>query len=238
MSEIDVIRQIAQQSLSVPTLTATQDNWLWDRTLRILRNVEHLCRTPELTDGNVPIDRFCLIAATYFADAGFAHYADAGDMSARLVLADISQTDLRDFSTQVVNDKLAGALAGPRIDKINKIILESSNRFTEMTEAMILSDARNLDDIGAVGLFNEFRRYAIHGKGVSDVLESWKRKVDYRYWQARLKESYRFDSVRKLAERRFGATEYFMNQLDVEHGARDLEELVLESLAKPEPKSK
>ena len=88
----------------------------------------------------------------------------------------------------------------------------------------------------ALPIYNEFRRYVIHGKGVSDVLESWKRKVDYRYWQARLKESYRFDSVRKLAERRFGATEYFMNQLDVEHGARDLEELVLESLANPHQK--
>lgn len=237
MSEIDVIRQIAQQVLSVPTLAATQDNWLWDRTLRILRNAEHICRLPEVADKNVQIDRFCLIAATYFADSGFAHYADAGDMSARLALADISQTDLRDFSTQVVTDKLAGALAGPRIDKINKIILESSNRFTEMSEAMILSDARNLDDIGAVGLFNEFRRYAIHGKGASDVLESWKRKVDYRYWAARLKESYRFDSVRKLAEQRFAATEYFMTQLEIEHNARDLEELVLESLVKPGIKS-
>ncbi|NLK41180.1 MAG: hypothetical protein GX298_03900 [Planctomycetes bacterium] len=232
MSEIDVIRQIAQQVLCVPTLAGIKDNWLWDRTLRILRNVEHICRMPELTEKNVPVERFCLITATYFADAGFAHYADAEDMSARLVLADISQTDLRDFSTQVVTDKLSGALAGPRIDKINQIIVESSNRFTEMIEAMILSDARNLEDMGVVGLFNEFRRYAIHGKGVSDVLESWRRKVDYRYWQARLKESYRFESVRMLAERRFGATEFFMNQLDVEHAARDLEELLLESMDK------
>ena len=80
MSEIDVIRQIAQQSLSVPTLAGIQDNWLWDRTLRILRNVEHICRMPELTDNNTSVDRFCLIAATYFSDAGFAHYADAEDM--------------------------------------------------------------------------------------------------------------------------------------------------------------
>ena len=64
------------------------------------------------------------------------------------------------------------------------------------------------------------------------MLESWRRKVDYRYWQARLKESYRFESVRMLAERRFGATEFFMNQLDVEHAARDLEELLLESMDK------
>lgn len=230
MSELDVIRQIAQQVLNVPTLTGIQDNWLWDRTLRILRNVEHICRIPELVDQAMSIDRFCLIAATYFADSGFAHFTDAEDVSARLVLADISQTDLCDFSTQVVSDKLSGALAGPRIDKINKIIVESSNRFTHMTEAMILSDARNLDDMGAVGLFNEFRRYVIHGKGVSDIIESWKRKVDYRYWQARLKESFRFRSVQVLAEQRFGACEYFMNQLRVENTARDLEELLLESM--------
>lgn len=240
MSEIDVIRQIAQQALSVPTLAGIRDNWLWDRTLRILRNVEHICRIPELVDkhdgDSAEVDRFCLIGATYFADTGFAHYADAENLPARLVLADISQTDLRDFSTQVVSDKLSGALAGPRIDKINNIIVQSSNRFTEMTEAMILSDARNLDDMGAVGLFHEFRRYVIHGKGVSDVLESWRRKVDYRYWQARLKESFRFDSVRQLAEQRFGAAEYFMNQLDVENAARDLEDLVLESLDKSDLK--
>lgn len=230
MSELDIIRQMAQKVLTVPTLTGIHDNWLWDRTLRILRNVEHICRMPELADQAMSIDRFCLIAAAYFADSGFAHFTDAEDVSARLVLADISLADLCDFSTQVVSDQLAGALAGPRIDKINKIIVESSNRFTQMTEAMVLSDARNLDDMGAVGLFHEFRRYIIHGKGVSDVLETWKRKIDYRYWQARLKESFRFETSQKLAELRFGAAEYFMNQLNVENSARDLEELLLESL--------
>ena len=99
-----------------------------------------------------------------------------------------------------------------------------------MTEAKILSDARNLDDMGAVGIFSEFRRFVCNGKGVADVLESWKRKVDYRYWQARLKESFRFETVRKLAVQRFAATEYFMTQLKMENNAQDLEDLLLESL--------
>src|SRR4030043_184233 len=79
-------------------------------------------------------------------------------------------------------------IAGPKIEKIGKIIVESANRFTEMIEAMVLGDARNLEDMGAVGLFHEFRKYVIHGKGVADVLDSWRRKIDYRFWQARLKE--------------------------------------------------
>ncbi|MCK5175959.1 MAG: hypothetical protein KAR47_21370 [Planctomycetes bacterium] len=233
MSEIDVIREIAEQVLTVSTLSGAKDNGLWDRAQRLIRNVEHISRLPEVADSDLAIDRFCLVAATYFSDAGFAHYADAEDTSSRLVLADISITDLLDFSTQIVADKLAGALAGPKIDKINKIIIESGTREAQLIEAMILSDARNLDDMGAIGIFNEFRRYVIHGKGASNVLDSWRRKVDYRYWEARLKESFRFESVRELAGRRFSATEYFMNQLEVENSARDLEEIIIEALGKP-----
>ncbi|MCI0498556.1 MAG: hypothetical protein L0Y36_02595 [Planctomycetales bacterium] len=235
MSELDVIRQIARQALTIPTLTGTSDNWLWDRTLRILRTVEHICRLPELANRSLSIDRFCLIAAAYFADSGFAHYTDVENVSARLVLADISLADLCDFSTQVVSDRLAGSLAGPRIDKINRIIVESSNRQTAMTEAMILSDARNLEDMGAVGLFHELRRYVIHGKGISEILESWKRKIDYGYWQARLKESFRFEPVCRLAEQRLSAAVHFMNQLAMENAARDLEERLLGSLDYAQP---
>jgi hypothetical protein len=230
MSELDIIREIAQQVLVVPTLKGTKDNSLWDRTQRLVRNVEHICRLPEVVKLESQIDRFCLIAAAYFCDAGFAHYVDAEDTGKRFSLADVSADDLSDFSTQIVTDKLGGSLAGPKVDKINKIITESTDRLSKMPEAMILSDARNLDDMGAVGIFNEFRRYVVHGKGASDALQSWKRKIDYRYWDARLKESFRFESVRKLAAQRFTAAEYFMNQLAVENAARDLEELVIESL--------
>ncbi|HPD47590.1 MAG TPA: hypothetical protein P5279_11955 [Anaerohalosphaeraceae bacterium] len=230
MSEIEVIRQIAQQCLTLPALNGLNDTWLWHRAQRILRNVEHICRLPELAADDVPIDRFCLAAATWFADSGFARYADVDGNGPRLALTDVSPSDLRDFSTQIVSEKLAGVLSAPRIDKINRIITESGNRETDMTEAKILSDARNLDDMGAVGIFSEFRRFVCNGKGVADVLESWKRKVDYRYWQARLKESFRFETVRKLAVQRFAATEYFMTQLKMENNAQDLEDLLLESL--------
>ncbi|HIJ66985.1 MAG TPA: hypothetical protein HPP87_00650 [Planctomycetes bacterium] len=235
MSETDVIREIARQVLTVPTLAGTEDNWLWDRAQRLVRNVEHICRLPELAEAKLAIDRFCLTAGAYFSDAGFARYADPEDTAARFVLADVTLGDLLDFSTQIVSDRLSGALAGPKIDKINRIIIESGNRFTDMTEAKVLSDARNLDDMGAVGLFNEFRRYVIHGRGASEVLDSWQRKIDYRYWEARLKEGFRIESVRKLASKRFSAAKYFMMQLGTEHSAKDLEDAILESLnSKPD----
>jgi hypothetical protein len=94
-----------------------------------------------------------------------------------------------------------------------------------MTEALILSEAKNLDDMGAAGLFNDFKYHAVCGKSVSSVLENWKRKNDYQYWQGRLKDCFKFESVRKLAAKRLSHAESFMNQLHQEHTAQDLLDL-------------
>lgn len=230
MPEIDAVRKTAQQVLAIPTVTGKCDNWLWDRTQRVVRNVDHICRMSEISEANLAIDRFCLICAAYFSDSGFLHYSDPEEITSRVVLADLNVIDLRDFSVQVVGDNLAVVLSDAKIEKICKIIIESSNKFSEIIEAKILSDARSLDDMGAVGIFNEFRRHIVHGKGATDALNSWQRKVDYRYWEARLNESFRFESVRKIADRRFHSAEYFMKQLSIENSGKDLEEVAMESL--------
>ncbi len=90
---------------------------------------------------------------------------------------------------------------------------------------MILSDARNLDDMGAAGIVNQLRDHTIQGKGPAHTLTAWKRKNDYQYWQARIKENFIFDSVRILAEKRLAAAEEFMNQLHIETQASDLQNI-------------
>ena len=217
MSEMDVIRQIAERTMMISVPAGSNHAWLWDRTLRILRNVETICQMTELTSKDFPIDRFCLTAAACFAETGFSRCESREKKAAPLVLSDINLAELRDYSAQAAAVGLGTILAKPKVEKCCKIILESANRFTEMVEAAILSDARNLDDMGVVGLCHEFRRAAIQGRGVSDILDSWKRKIDYRYWQARLREGFHFESVRQLAEKRFNTAAWFMNRLADEH---------------------
>jgi HD superfamily phosphodiesterase len=229
MSELDIVKDLAKQALTISTPTGSSDNSLWDRAQRLVRNAEYICRLPELAKTSLQIDHFCLIAAAYFSDSGLARHLEAKEQGAKLALSGANGDELLDFSTQVVEEKLAGAVKKARIEKINRIITESGSLLTRMIEAMILSDARNLDDMGAAGIFNEFRRYVIGGKGACDAVRSWKRKIDYRYWQARLKESFRFEQVRELAEQRLSAAEHFMNQLKAETEALDLEELITES---------
>ena len=231
MTQLESVKQLAQQLLLAPAAMGAASTWIWDRTQRIVRNVETICQLPEIAEANLATDRFCLTAAAYFADTGFVNYSGSDSIEGGLVLSDINTGDLAEFSTQFVSEHLGSVLDQPKIEKINRIIVDSNNRFCEMNEAMILSDARNLDDIGLIGVFNEFCACGVHDKGVGDMLDSWKKKVDYRYFQARLKEGFRFESARKIATMRFAQAELFMRQLAVENSTKDIEEIKIESIS-------
>jgi hypothetical protein len=228
-SSLETIKKHAKEALAIPIGANNFDSSLWDRANRLVCNVEYIIRLPELAKSSMQIDRFCLIAATYFSEAGLAYHFASRKHLGNFHNLGVKGDGLLHDCTEIVSERLADVIKQDRIDKINGIIIEAGSNFAKKPEAMILSDARNLDDMGAAGLFHEFQRYTFVGKGVADALQLWKRKVDYRYWQARLKESFRFESVRKLAERRLSAVEYFMNQLNIETEASDLEELSAEA---------
>lgn len=223
MSELDAVRGLAKEALIISTPMSDYDDSLWDRNKRLVRNVELICQLPELDSSGLQINRFCLMAATYFIDAGLADSLRSG--KSKSATYNTNSMELLLLSTKIVDQKLNTVIDKTKIHNINTIIIESGGNLTQKPEAMILSDARNLDDIGTAGIFNEFKRHVIAGKGVSAVLENWKKKVDYRYWQSLLKRSFRFEAVRKLAEQRLSVAEYFMNQLRVENTADDMQEL-------------
>jgi len=228
MSDLDIVRDLAREVLTISKPNCKGDSFLWDRTERLVRNVEYICGLPEVAKDRLQIDHFALIAATYFSESGVARHFGSGGTGFEGSNSN-NNDDLLDLATLVVEESLSPATSPMSISKINKIIIESRSHLPTTLEAMILSDARNLDDMGAIGIFSEFKRHIIGGKGVSNVLEAWKRKIDYKYWQARLKESFRFESVRKIAEERLCTAEYFMNQLKVENTASDLGELSVDS---------
>jgi hypothetical protein len=231
MADLQVFKEIAEQVLKIPTLKGTPDGYLIDRAYRILRHCGGIARLSEVQ--RFQIDYDSLYIAALFRDAGFAHYANQEDKVSRMVLADLTDEDTRDFSTQIVQEKLTELLAAEQLERVCCIIIESGKRNTTLIEAMILSDARNLDDMGANGIFNEMRRYVIHGRGVAEALAGWNRKIEYDYWAARLRESFRFESVRLIAEQRLITAKKFMGQLDIENKAADMEEILLKQNRRP-----
>jgi hypothetical protein len=215
MSQEEVIK-IARRVLSAENSSSdAADGWLWGRTQRLLRNVEAILSLEELAGANLPVDRFCLTTAVYFSEAGFSGGAPS---------VELSPVESGKLASEIVSKKLDGVVSEQKINKINRIIIESRNKLTKMTEAKILSDARGLDDMGAAGIFNQFRRFGLQGKGAEAAVESWNKKIDYGYWRARLEESFHFGPVRQTAQRRFEAAGEFMSLLGKEIAAEDIEE--------------
>jgi hypothetical protein len=181
---------------------------------------------PEVYRYKSQIDELSLKSAAYFLYSGQAAVFEDRVSTGKLLLLDASGEDILDGSVRIIERKLGLVLERPKVEKIKSILIESNSRFTNRIESMILSDARNLDDIGTAGLFKEFRRQVLEGKGLGDVLNNWQRKLDYRYWETRLNESFRFAQVRELAQLRFNTVEQFMDQLRIENNSEDIEERI------------
>lgn len=229
MSDIAKIQQLARQILLAGDESRC-DQWLWDRTKRIVRNCDLICKMPEISDAKLAIDRFCLLAAAWLSESGFSLYDGIDESSWTVVLSEINPADLRKFSLEKVDEVLIGEISDTKVEKISRIITESGTLGTVLTEGRILSDARGLEDMGAIGIFNDFRKYTIHGQSIPDVLAGWTRKLDYRYWESRINESFHFDSVRQVAKRRLNTAESFMKQLSIENLGRDLDAEFIEEL--------
>ncbi|MCK5172624.1 MAG: hypothetical protein KAR47_04485, partial [Planctomycetes bacterium] len=197
MIENDDIIEIAKQVLLSRAFDGQTDNWLWDTAERIERNVNSICQSTEIQRANLAIDLFCLKAAVYFYQTGIVQAAGSADALY------LDPAELTRLSTLVVTEKLSKVVDTKRIQKINDIMIQACEKNTRLNEAKILSDAINLDDIGSVGIFNQARDCALHKKSIAQLLNNYKKKADYGYWQARLRESFHFASAAKIANKRF-----------------------------------
>jgi hypothetical protein len=229
MTELETIRGLAKRVLTTSKDSMGLGRYLWEHTQRIARNVEHICDLSESAQAGFEVDRFCLLSATYFSETGTTGLLAKKNAPITYPFFKSSSDGILEFCREIIDSKLGLILTKGQILKIKKIISESWNRSTRMTEAMVLSDARNLEDMGAIGIFHELRRFMSQGKNISEVLLHWRKQIDYRYWQARLKDSFRFEDVRKLAEQRLATAEQFMNQLQQETEARDLKAMIKSS---------
>ena len=83
-----------------------------------------------------------------------------------------------------------------------------------------------LEDMGTIGILNNFRRQVLAGKTVSDCLSAWQKKNDYGYFQTRLDDNFHFNSVKDLAAARLATAQNFMDSLTAELSLEDLQQLI------------
>jgi hypothetical protein len=88
------------------------------------------------------------------------------------------------------------------LDRAARLLHEMSHRTPVPDEARVLADAVNLDDFGVVGLLMQMIQITRIGDGLNQLAEGAEKRDQYGYWEARLKDGFHFEPVRKIAQAR------------------------------------
>jgi len=223
MPEREELIAAARQLLVGPSPLGREDTFLLDHALRTLRNIDAILGFEELKP--LRVDRTCLEAAGLFHDAARVRLERERRESPVYAAATMSADEICDYSAELAGDALRELLNDRQISRTQEVIRQFQNRASTLTEAMVLSDACNLDDLGVIGLWRDLRRAALEGRGVEEALAGWQHKLDYGFYAARLHETFRFTESRQWAEARLKRLERFMAEMARENQAGDPRQL-------------
>jgi len=117
----------------------------------------------------------------------------------------MGQVSLKDRCEQAAELLISTAsdyVEGELLERATTILREMPHRNTRMDEARLLADAVNLDDFGITGLIMQAMQLAKQNAGVEQVADGFQKRREYGYWEARLKDGFHYEPVRKMARDR------------------------------------
>lgn len=109
---------------------------------------------------------------------------------------------LSDRCTQAAEQLLANvgsATTEEMLDRTMRILLECPRKGTTLAEARVLADAINIEDFGVSGICRSAALLLRPGEPVTQLTDAYEKREQYGYWQARIKDSFHFDSTRAHA---------------------------------------
>jgi HD superfamily phosphodiesterase len=222
MPEIDPIIDIARSVLVGRSPLGREDTFLFDHSLRVMRVADRLSHSREAAEWR--LDRFALSVAALFHQAATVRLEEERRTSTVYSAATMSADDVKEYSAELAGDRLQSKLPARQLELVQDIIRHTHDPATTLHEAQILSDADNLDDMGALGVWRELRRSILEGRAVEDAVRVWQRREQYGYWDSRIRDAFRLQTSRQLAQGRLAAGRAFMQQLGRERDTADLTE--------------
>lgn len=122
-----------------------------------------------------------------------------------LPIGKLGRTNLRDRCEQAA--ELLVTLLGEDVeeeslDRTTRLLHEMPQRAPMLDEARLLADAVNLEDFGTIGLFTQMIQLTRQGDGLTQLAEGCRKREQYGYWEARLKDGFHFEPVREMARQR------------------------------------
>lgn len=224
MAEQESIQQQARADLTVRIDDGREDLTLWEHSLRVRTLAEQILMLPEVPAQRV--DRLALEAAACYHDAGWVIQFNEGTISRWEIRSRPTSESQRGLAADWMKDRVKGLLTDSSLRLATTAVRQCNRRNTTVIEAQVLAEAENLDEIGPLAIWQQLRRSAGEGKGLKAALEAWHRQKEYRFWEARVKESFRFEQTRRLAQQRLRGMEYCFDSLEEQARGGDMDRLL------------
>jgi hypothetical protein len=189
------LRQRLKNALSIVDEYGTHGPRLVDDAQRLWRRVQALLALGLIPNGS---DAEALEITCYALQLPMRS-------SKNLPAGRLGRTNLRDRSEQAAEllvSALGNDAAEELLDRVTNILLALPHRSPAYEESKLLADALNLDDFGLIGFVNRAIQLGRQGDGVHQVAEGNEKRDTYGYWEARLKDGFHFEPVKKLARER------------------------------------
>ena len=156
MAELEQVAQVAREVLVGASPLGHEDTFLFDHSLRVMRLALKIADLDEVREHR--IDRLCLAVAALFHQAATARLDEQRRTSGVYAAATMNAEEVKDYSAELAGDQLKDLLTARQIENVQEVIRQTHNAGTNLIVAIILSDADNLDDIGALGVWRNLRR--------------------------------------------------------------------------------
>lgn len=216
----DRLWKTAEGDLCVQVGRNQIDPVVWEHARRVARLSEAIASMPDVGGGT--LDVTALTVAALYQDAGWVVQFNTGDITAQQLLLRPTSDIQLELAADWILQRLKDIVPPASLQLAARAIRSTNNRQTDLLEAQIVAEADNLDQIGPQAFAMILRKQQAEGKTLDDLVAAWQRQEEYHYWQARIKECFRFASVRAVAERRWHTMRRYMADLQAALTLEDL----------------
>jgi hypothetical protein len=216
----DAIWKRARSDLTVTIRQGDPDVFLWEHTSRVAHVAQRIAKLDVVVEQDP--DEAAVLAAALYHDAAWAIRCRTGEVDRTEVLLTPLNDSAGEQSAALLEERLADLLPPGTLERAARAIRLMHEREPAIIEAQIIAEANNLEEFGLLSLWMQIRRGMLDGKGTQAVIETWRRKKEYHFWTARLRDSFRFEPTRRLAEQRLSKLERFMQELQEQFTGADI----------------
>jgi hypothetical protein len=213
-AEPTAIHALVEKWLMLATPSGGLDSILWDRAKRLSATIPSLLRQPEMQ--SVACDRRGAEMAALFFEVGRARSVTEGRLTRDNALLEPYDDACREAAIDALKSAASddGPLSAASRDAAVAALRQWNWAENASAEAVLLSEAVHLDDLGPMWIWHHARLSAATGDSVFALLSQWHVRQEYGYWESRIKKSLRFEWSRQIARRRVAAMQVFIETIE------------------------